>query len=503
MVAGKEVRPMSNRAAWSGLTALVLSALLVTVFLQLGSLGQRSGPAPTPTLSPEEEQSLALAQETSRAFAAVVKLVKPAVVNIHVERVVTRRVPATPFGFDEDMWRRFFGQPPPRQREYRYRRPVAGSGVIVDAERGYILTNNHVVAGADKITVRLADGRQFEAKVAGTDPPTDLAAIRIQADGLPQASLGDSDAIAVGEWVIAIGNPFGLDLTVTAGVVSAKGRANLRTATYEDYIQTDAAINPGNSGGPLINLKGEVIGINSVILSPTGTFAGYGFAIPSNMAKEVMEQLISKGTVVRGYLGFVVQDLTPEIAQGLGLPPKTRGVAVPQVEPGSAAEKAGLRANDVVIALNGKPVTGANQLRNLIAQTPPGAQVTLTVLRDGKQVKLTATVVERPSEEVLARGTQPALEARLGLQVTDLTDQLAQQLGLEGERGVVVTQVEPGSPADEAGLRPGDLIRAVRNRPVRDVATFSRLLAQFKDQPRVALLVKNRRGSRFVSLRLK
>lgn len=499
---------MNSRAAWSGLTALVLSTLVVTVLLQLGSLGERAGSADvvTPTLTPEEKELLARAQETSRAFAAVVKLVKPAVVNIHVERVVTRRVPVVPFGFDDEIWRWFFGEPMPRprEREYRYRQPVAGSGVIVDAAHGYILTNNHVVAGADRITVKLADGRKFDAEIVGTDPPTDLAVIRIKADHLPEARLGDSDTIAVGEWVIAIGNPFGLELTVTSGVVSAKGRANLRTATYEDYIQTDAAINPGNSGGPLVNLKGEVIGINSVILSPTGTFAGYGFAIPSNMAREVMEQLVSKGTVVRGYLGCIVQDLTPEIAEGLGLPRDTKGVAIPQVQPGSAAEKAGLRANDVVIRFNGKRVTSANQLRNLVAQTPPGTRVTLTVLRDGKEVKLTVTVAERPREETLAQGPTGGLEDRLGIQVTDLTDQLARQLGLEpGERGVVVTRVEPGSPAEEAGLRPGDLIKAVRNRPVQDVASFRRLLAQFKDQPRIALLVKNRSGSRFVALRLK
>ena len=355
---------MKHRSAWGRLALFVLGAVAVFVLVQFGTSSRDRALtlAAAPALSPEEEQLLGRAEDMSRAYALVVKLVRPAVANIHVERVqvVTPREFPMPYG-DDDLLRHFFGEPgpqqQPRQRRYEFRQPIAGSGVIVDAAHGYILTNNHMVDGAEKIAVKLADGRELEAKVVGTDPDTDLAVISIQADNLTEARLGDSDAMQVGEWVIAIGNPFGLDLTVTTGVVSAKGRSNLRTATYEDYIQTDAAINPGNSGGPLVNLKGEVIGINSIILSPTGTFAGYGFAIPSNMAKEVMSQLVAKGKVTRGYLGFRVQELTPELAEGLGLPKGTRGVAVPQVEAGSAAEKAGLKPNDVLVKYAGKPVT--------------------------------------------------------------------------------------------------------------------------------------------------
>ncbi len=500
---------MGERVRWRRLAVLVALAVAGLVILHLASLFSRDGPSlsATPTLSPEEEQLLVRAQETSRAFAAVVRLVKPAVVNIKVERVrvVTRRESPLPFGFDDDFFRHFFGRPMPRPRErrYEYRQPVTGSGVVVDAARGHILTNNHVVGGADAITVKLADGRQFEAEIVGTDPPTDLAVIRIGADNLSEAHLGDSDAMQVGEWVIAIGNPFGLELTVTSGVVSAKGRSNLTTATYQDYIQTDAAINPGNSGGPLVNLKGEVIGINSVIISPTRTFAGYGFAIPSNMAKEVLEQLADTGTVTRGYLGFEFQDLTPDIAEGLGLPREARGVVVPHVHAGFPAEKAGIEPNDVVVRFNGKPVTSANQLLNLVAQTPPDTKVTLTVLRDGKEVELTATLTERPSEQALARAQVLELEQRLGLQVTDLTSQLAEQLGVQGERGVVVTDVAPDSPAGQAGLRPGDLIKALNRKPVPDVTTFRRVLSELGDAPRAVLLVKSGGRSYFVALRLK
>ncbi len=502
---------MTHRLPWRRMTVLVSLAVAGLVILHLASLFPRGGSpvSATPTLTVEEQQLLLRAQETSRAFAAVVRIVKPAVVNINVVRVrvVTRR--SVPFGFDDDFFRHFFGgpMPRPRERQYEQRQPITGSGVIVGAARGHILTNNHVVDGADSITVKLADGREFEAEIVGNDPPTDLAIVRIDADGLPEARLGDSDAMEVGEWVIAIGNPFGrLDLTVTSGVVSAKGRSGFRTAgspTYQDYIQTDAAINPGNSGGPLVNLKGEVIGINSVILSPTGTFAGYGFAIPSNMAKEVMGQLAEKGSVTRGYLGFHVQDLTPEIAESLGLPENTKGVAVPQVESGSAAEEAGLQAGAVVVKFDGKPVTSARQLQNLIAGIAPGTEVALTVLREGQEVKLTATLAQRPSEETVARRQGPEIEQHLGFEVTDLTSQLAQQLGLEGERGVVVRAVEPGSPADEAGLRVGDLIKQVNRASVPDVATCRRVLDGLGPKDTVLLLVKTKGASRFVTLRTK
>jgi len=503
---------MNYRLLCRRMAVVVLLAVVGLLVLYLTALFPRgeSRLNATPSLSAEEQQALLQVQESSRAFATVVKMVRPAVVNIHVVRVrMVTRSPLPP-GFDDDFFRHFFGGPLPQrqQRQYEQRQPITGSGVIVDAARGHILTNNHVVEGADSITVKLADGREMDAKIVGTDPPTDLAVIRIDADELPEARLGDSDAIEVGEWVIAIGNPFGrLNLTVTSGVVSAKGRSGFSTAgytpTYQDYIQTDAAINPGNSGGPLVNLKGEVIGINSVILSPTGTFAGYGFAIPSNMAREVMKQLAEKGSVTRGYLGFFVQDLTPELAEGFGLPKDTKGVAVPQVEPGSAAEKAGLEPNDVVVKINGKPVTSVKQLRNLVAGIAPGTKVTLTVLRNGKKLQLTATLTERPSGPTAARGRAPAIEQRLGLKVTALTTQLAEQLGLGGEQGVVVSGVAPGSPADEAGLRPGDLIKQVNRTPVPDVATYRRVLGGLGSKDTVLLLVKTRGASRFVTIRPK
>jgi len=500
---------MNARRALGGIVGIVLVAVAGLVSLQLtASLlgrGERAVMA-APELTSQEQADIKAAKRFSQAFAAVVKLVKPAVVNIRVERVVTRVPRPMPFGFEDDPLRRFFGLPSPRRRPQQpqeFHQPVAGSGVIVDAANGYILTNNHVVADADDIEVKLADGRKFEGTIVGTDPPTDLAVISIEGDNLIEAELGDSDVIEVGEWVIAIGNPFALELTVTAGVVSAKGRANLQTAAYEDYIQTDAAINPGNSGGPLVDLGGKVVGINSAILSPTGTFAGYGFAIPSNMAREVMEQLVTKGTVVRGYLGVVIQPLQPEMAEAWGLPKDTKGVAIPQVMPDTPAAKAGIEPYDVVVKFNGKPVTSPRELLNAVAQTPPGTEATITVLRNGKEKTFKITVSTRPSELAKAT-TPPSSQERLGLVVTDLTDQLARQLGYEGEHGVVIQEVQAGGPADEAGLEAGLLIKAVNKQPVPDVATFRKVIAGLGEAKGVVFLIQDRQGNtRFVVLRLK
>ncbi len=364
--------------------------------------------------------------------------------------------PLGPFG--EKFLRKFFGGQLPQMRAPRkYLQRGQGSGFIISQD-GYILTNNHVVGDVDKITVELQDGRTFtNAKVIGTDPDSEVALIKLEGDKFPVLPLGNSDKMDVGDWVVAVGNPFGLNETVTVGVVSALGRSNVHIAAYEDFIQTDAAINPGNSGGPLINLDGQAIGINTAIASESGGYMGIGFAIPINMAQTIAQQLRTTGKVVRGYLGLYGQDVTADMAELLNMP-KAQGVVVAQVEQGSPAAKAGLREADVIIEVNGKPVESYDAFRNQVAMMKPGDELRIGVLREGKNMQLTVTLGERPTERQVAREKKPQQEPeesqqRLGVQVVDLTGDLAQELGYQNSAGVVVARVVPGSPADEAGLQ--------------------------------------------------
>jgi len=427
-------------------------------------------------------------------FTAVAKAAMPAVVNISSARIV-RAPEGGPF-FSDPFFRFFFGEEFFRQfRVPRERREQSlGSGVLVKPE-GIILTNNHVVENAKEVRVTLADKREFSARIVGTDPKTDLAVLRIAGGPFPVLALGDSDRVEVAEPVIAIGNPFGLSQTVTQGIISAVGRANVGITDYEDFLQTDAAINPGNSGGALVNARGELIGINTAIFSQTGGYMGIGFAIPSNMARTVMEQILKSGKVARGWLGVSIQDVTPAAARSLGLP-EPRGALVGDVSPKSPAASAGLQRGDVILRLDGKPVEDSGHLRNLVASTPPGTTVSLTILREGKEQRMSVVVGEQPSERTAAREEAPPTEPtrELGLIVTDPTPDLLRRLDLpRGARGALVREVQPGSPAQEAGLRPGDLIQEVNRRPIRSAREFAERVRQEKGKD--LLLLVNRGGS--------
>jgi len=436
--------------------------------------------------------------DVSRLFEQAALRVSPSVVAITAEQVIQAQ---SPFGmpdeafkdfFGEDFFKRFFGQTPQEQK--RTVRSL-GSGVIVSSD-GYVLTNNHVVANADKLFVVIGDKQNFAAKVVGTDPQTDVAVVRIDAKDLPAAALGNSDGVNVGQWVIAIGNPFQLMHTVTAGIISAKGRSSVGLADYEDFFQTDASINPGNSGGALADLNGNVIGINTAIASPSGGNIGIGFAIPINMAKQVMESLISKGKVVRGYIGVLPQDINENLAKALNLK-STAGVLVGDVTPKGPADQAGIKRGDVILSFDGKKVENATQLRLMIADTAPKTSVKVSLLRQSKTMDVTITLAEKPKtpqeqapEQELPQGQT---SEKLGLSLQELTPDIAGQLGYEKEKGALVADVTPGSPAEDAGLERGDLIKEVNRAPVQSVKDFEKAIKSYKGGDVVALLV--RRGS--------
>jgi serine protease Do len=451
-------------------------------------------------------------RQTGKAFASVAKAVSPSVVFIQVEGKTSAQQ-AMPFGedwaFGDDFLRRFFGEPLPRiprgEEMPKGRQQVVsqGSGFVFNVEdtlftdKTYILTNNHVVQGADKIKVTFLDGRAFEAKVTGRDPQSDLAVIEINAKGLPRLPLGDSSKLEVGEWVVAIGNPFGLSHSLTAGVVSATQRTSVGINDYEDFIQTDAAINPGNSGGPLVNLSGEVVGINTAIFSRTGGYMGIGFAIPINMAKDVANQLMEKGEVTRGYLGIVVQPLTPELAGSFGIK-DNQGILVAEVGDDSAAAKAGLRPGDVIVAFRDKPVTDVGDFRNRVSLTPPGKTAMLTIIRDGRRQDVSVTVRKRDEEEVAASAVQS--EDELGLTVQTLTPDLASQFNAEAGEGVIVTSVKPDSVAALAGIDPGTVILQINHEPIKSVAEFKRAIKLTRTSKRVLMLIRSGDAQRYVVL---
>ncbi len=463
----------------------------------------------------QDTNSIDTLRQMGKAFAEIAGKASPAVVGLKAEKTVTQDYPTIrewPFGdpfdpFEDDFFDFFFRRRPPRRRSPRpkYHQMAQGSGFIVSPD-GYILTNNHLVEDAEKVFVKVGKDPEVEAKVVGTDPDSDVAVIKIDAKDLHYLELADSDALEVGEWVIAIGNPFGLSHTVTAGIVSAKGRSGVGLTTYEDFIQTDAAINPGNSGGPLLNLDGKVVGINTAIVTRSPDYRyrgniGIGFAIPANMAKAVYNQLIESGTVVRGFLGISMEELTPDLATAFGLKKDTKGVAITEVIEGSAAEKAGLKHNDIIIEFEGQPVAQANVLRNRVAMLKPGTKVEIVVLRDGKRKKFTAELGERTEEYKIATGKSETME-QLGLTVQNLTDDWAERLGYENMTGVVVTQVEPGSLAALAGITPGTLIREVNRTPVKNTKDFSEAVEMAGKQGAVLLRIYNGRYHRLVVLTL-
>lgn len=481
-------------------------------------------PASKAVYGADKSQAIQTLKDFGDTFAEVAEGASPAVVSIQVTREVPSaqmRMENLPDMFPDDLLEFFFGprgfgwqMPQPRQRSPRGQQrrrqqvPVGqGSGFII-SEDGYIVTNNHVVGEVEDgtIVVKLSDGREFEAELVGNDPKTDVALIKVDASGLPSLPLGDSDAIKVGEWVLAIGNPFGLTHTVTAGIVSARGRGNVGIVDYADFIQTDAAINPGNSGGPLINLDGEVVGMNTAIYSRTGGSMGIGFAIPINMIQYVEKQLRETGKVTRGQLGVVIQPLTRELAESFGVD-EGKGILIGQVMEGTGADKAGLKRGDIIIEYNGQPVGDLNSFRSRVASTAPGSTMDLVILRDGKRIEKTVTIGTLDEEEMAAAapggpGGPAKVEQDLGMTVQNLTDDVAAELGYEDEEGVVVTSVEPGSPADMAGIESGNLIQEVNRKKVKNIGQFEEAIDKASGKGTVLLLVSDGQYSRYVALRM-
>ncbi|HHS50196.1 MAG TPA: DegQ family serine endoprotease [candidate division Zixibacteria bacterium] len=432
-------------------------------------------------------------------FADIAEEIMPTVVTVYSEQVIRIRRPS--FGFDDEFFRRFFGLPDsPRDREPQYdefRQQGLGSGVIVTTD-GYILTNNHVIANADDIRVKAGD-RTFDAEVVGTDIKTDLAVLKIEPDGpLSAIKLGDSDKIRIGEWVLAVGHPFNLDHTVTAGILSAKGRNRVGITDYEDFLQTDAAINPGNSGGALVNMNGELIGINTAIATRTGSSAGVGFAIPSNMAKAVMDQLIEHGKVRRGYVGINIQDLTPELADAMGID-RTDGVIITHVVSGQAGDKAGLKASDLVISIDGRPVKTSSELRNVIASNPPGTKISLEIIRDGRVRTIDIVLGDSP-DAVAELKPEPEKSPDIGIELEPAEPSDLVQFGYS--KGLIVKSVEPGSPADRAGIMPGDIVFEVNRSEVGKIDEFNRQLQKTPSGRPLLLLVGRGDGMMYVALNL-
>ncbi len=499
-------------SAWIFLViGIVVGALAFSHFNEGSQPKVYSSPSETApaSVTPSRDRPVTSLRDLNNAFVDLAEAVNPTVVTVFTEKVTRFRQMQNPFSFFGDPFRDFFGDdfggnPRNRQRnapEREFRQQGLGSGVIVKSD-GYILTNNHVVDEADSIYIRTIDERTFPAKVIGTDPRTDLAVIKVDAKNLTPIKLGDSDQLRVGEWVLAIGSPLSPDLahSVTQGIVSAKGRSEVGLAVYEDFIQTDAAINPGNSGGALVNLDGELVGINTAIASRNGGFQGIGFAVPINMARNVTESLIKHGKVVRGYLGVQPQDIDEKIAQSMDLE-GTAGALVANVYRNTPADKAGVQEGDVILALDGQKIKNSTQLRSEIAAKAPGTNVELQIVREGKNKNVTVTLAELPAE-----GSNPELkedgspEENLQFSVSTMNNSLASRYDLEPElTGVVVTEIEQSSRAYRAGLREGDLIRSVNRQRIQNVSEFKQQVRDLKRGDNVLLQVVRRSGSLFLA----
>jgi serine protease Do len=465
----------------SALTATLLAGAVIGIAITASVNRQSCAPAddsvsmPVATVLPVSDRMPSAAVQLPD-FTELVGKLRPSIVNIATEvedNQIQRRREREPFDF-------FFRRGPRRS---------LGSGFVLDAE-GYIITNHHVVDEASKIVVRMHDDEEYDAEIIGSDAKTDIAVIKIEgAEGLVPLPLGDSDETHVGEWVLAIGNPFGLDHSVTAGIVSAKGRRINRPdqSPYDDFIQTDAAINPGNSGGPLVNLSGQVIGINSAIFSRSGGNIGIGFAIPINMARQIVPQLQETGSVTRGWLGVMIQPVDEDIAESLDLP-SADGALVAKVFPESPAAEADVEVGDVIVKFDGQPVEESADLPAIVASTPVGKDVEVVIIRNGKKKKLQVNVAKL---EEAAGPAAPVRDAALGLSVQDITPEIAKELGVDAEtKGVVVSSVKRGSPADEAGLQPGDVIEMVANKPVEDAADFRRKIGERQEGEGILVLVR-------------
>jgi len=460
--------------------------------------------------SPQSEATLsndAFINQLNSVFENAAEKVKPAIVTIFSEKVIKMRRMQSPFDFffGPDFFDQFGqgtpGQPKKKAPQYEeFHQKGMGSGVIVSSD-GYIITNNHVVNDADDIQVKTTDGVTHKAKVIGTDAKTDIAFIKIDAKNIPVAELGDSNKLRVGEWVLAIGNPFSQQLhqTVTKGIVSALGRSNLNLSYYENYIQTDAPINPGNSGGALIDLNGKVIGINTAIVAPSGAFAGIGFAIPINMVKKVTQDLKNKGHVVRGWLGVQIQAVDKDLAKALGLK-KNQGVVVSEVTSGSPAEKAGIKVSDVILKFNGKDVNGPSSLAFMVAQMVPGTKVNLLIMRNGKEKTITVKLGELPEKQKTSKNVSKNKQIDFGMEVSNLTPDLAKKYGYEKSRGVLITDLDPYGPAAKKGLKVGDLIREVNRKPVGNVDDYKKVISKLHPGDVVLLLVQRGKDNFFVAI---
>jgi len=429
------------------------------------------------------------------SLADLVEKLSPSVVNISTTQTVksgggpSGNLPFRFFGNDE-LFQRFFGETP--EREFKHK--SLGSGFIISRD-GYIFTNHHVVAKADKIKVKLSNGKEYDAEIKGRDANTDLALIKIKADEpLPAITFGDSDKLRVGDWVFAIGSPFGLEHTVTAGIVSAKGRA-IGSGPYDNFIQTDASINPGNSGGPLFNLDGEVVGINTAIVAQA---QGIGFSVPVNMAKTILNDLKTKGSVTRGWLGVSIQDITPDMATNLKLKDK-RGALVGQVFEGDPADMAGIKTGDIIIAIDGRSVQDTHELLRVVAALPVGKKVEVKILREGLEKSLTLLVGQR--KEALERAKTGKIHEQFGMALQEITPEIAQHFGLTQKGGIIITDIKPGSAADEGGLKPQDIILQVNRTKIRSLKDFTEEINRSSKEETLMLLIKREDNSLFLTIR--
>lgn len=481
---------LNKRSPSICLIALGVFTLSLALFALNAGSSQNVLDASTPPITTD--------QRSVRSIVDLVKAVSPAVVNIATKGERRSAQQSQPFAAPwPDAWRKFFETPPfgmPETPSVPQRTKSFGSGVIIDS-KGLVLTNHHVVAGQKKATIRvtLSDGNELEGKIIGTDEKTDIALLQINTGySLPTVPLGDSDKLEIGEGVLAIGNPFGLDGTVTSGIVSAKGR-RIGAGPYDNFIQTDASINPGNSGGPLVNHQGQVVGVNTAIYSRGGGNVGIGFAIPINLVKELLPQLQNDGRVTRGWLGIAFQKMTPLLAESLGVN-KLHGALVSKVLPNTPAEKAGLQAGDVIVEFDNHVVEEASDLPMIVARTPAGKEVGVTVLRHGDDKKLTVTIGKMENRETVAKATGGS---KLGLTVQELTPNTAKKLSMEVATGILVTAVKPGSPADEAGLQRGDVILEVNRTPVGTLTAYNQALQLAVEGRNALFLVKRGKMTRF------